>query len=137
MFEDSEIIAMTRSLGAMLQQEKEFVEYMEARQKNDEDMELQNLIADFNEVQDKVDGLMKSGEKDTAELEMLSNKMDQIYQAIMMNENMSNYNEKRVQFDKLMQFVNRILLVSMNGGDPYSVNEEDCTGNCASCGGCG
>ncbi len=137
MFEDSKIIAMTRSLGAMLQQEKEFVEYMEARQKNDEDMDLQNLIADFNEVQDKVDGLMKSGEKDTAELEMLSNKMDQIYQAIMMNENMSNYNEKRVQFDKLMQFVNRILLVSMNGGDPYSVNEEDCTGNCASCGGCG
>ena len=137
MFEDSKIIAMTRSLGAMLQQEKEFVEYMEARQKNDEDMELQNLIADFNEVQDKVDGLMKSGEKDTAELEMLSNRMDQIYQAIMMNENMSNYNEKRVQFDKLMQFVNRILLVSMNGGDPYSVNEEDCTGNCASCGGCG
>ncbi len=137
MFEDSKIIAMTRSLGAMLQQEKEFVEYMEARQKNDEDMDLQNLIADFNEVQDKVDGLMKSGEKDTAELEMLSNKMDQIYQAIMMNENMSNYNEKRVQFDRLMQFVNRILLVSMNGGDPYSVNEEDCTGNCASCGGCG
>ena len=137
MFEDSKIIAMTRSLGAMLQQEKEFVEYMEARQKNDEDMDLQNLIADFNDVQDKVDQLMKNGEKDTAELELLSNRMDQIYQAIMMNENMSNYNEKRVQFDKLMQLVNRILLVSMNGGDPYGVSEEDCTGNCAGCSGCG
>ena len=137
MFEDNKIIAMTRSLGYALQQEKEFLEYMEARQRNDEDAELQNMIEDFNEVQSQVDVLLSKDEKDTEKIEELSNRMDQIYQAIMQNENMENYNEKRLQFDQLMQFVNRILLVSMNGGDPFGVKEEDCTGKCATCGGCG
>ncbi len=137
MFEDNKIIAMTRSLGYALQQEKEFLEYMEARQKNDEDAELQSMIEDFNEVQTQVDVLLNKDEKDTEKIEELSNRMNQIYQAIMQNENMANYNEKRVQFDQLMQFVNRILLVSMNGGDPFGVKEEDCTGNCSTCGGCG
>ncbi len=137
MFDDNKIIAMTRSLGYALQQEKEFLEYMEARQKNDEDAELQSMIEDFNEVQTQVDVLLSKDEKDTEKIEELSNRMDQIYQAIMQNDNMANYNEKRLQFDQLMQFVNRILLVSMNGGDPFAVKEEDCTGNCSTCGGCG
>ena len=37
----------------------------------------------------------------------------------------------------LTKYINRILLVAMNGGDPFAVKETDCTGNCSTCGGCG
>ena len=70
------------------------------------------------------------------EIETLSNDLNRLYQAIMENNNMQNYTEKRQAFDLFTKYVNRILLVAMNGGDPYAVKEEDCTGNCANCHGC-
>ena len=136
MFEDNRIIAMARSLGSALQQESVFQEYYDARMLNDSDVVLQGMIDDFNSLQKKLDVEFAKDEKDTTTIEKLSNDLNQLYQAIMENENMINYTEKREKFDVLTKFIDRILLVAMNGGDPYSVKEEDCTGNCANCHGC-
>lgn len=137
MFDDNRVIAMARSLGLALQQEETFRNYFEAKRKNDEDVLLQNMIDDFNELQRKLDVAFSKDEKDTEEIEVLSNDMNRLYQAIMENENMVNYNEMREPYDTLTKYINRILLVAMNGGDPFAVKETDCTGNCSTCGGCG
>ncbi|MBR3355859.1 MAG: YlbF family regulator [Oscillospiraceae bacterium] len=136
MFEDNRIIAMTRSLGMAMQQESVFQEYYDAKMLNDADLDLQGMIDDFNTLQRKLDVEFAKEEKDTESIEELSNNLNQLYQAIMENENMKNYTEKREKFDIMTKFIDRILLVAMNGGDPYSVKEEDCTGNCANCHGC-
>ena len=137
MFDDNRVIAMARSLGLALQQEETFRNYFEAKRKNDEDVLLQNMIDDFNELQKKLDVAFSKDEKDTEEIEVLSNDMNRLYQAIMENENMVNYNEMREPYDTLTKYIHRILLVAMNGGDPFAVKETDCTGNCSTCGGCG
>ena len=137
MFDDNRVIAMARSLGLALQQEETYRNYFEAKRKNDEDVLLQNMIDDFNELQKKLDVAFSKDEKDTEEIEVLSNDMNRLYQAIMENENMVNYNEMREPYDTLTKYINRILLVAMNGGDPFAVKETDCTGNCSTCDGCG
>lgn len=136
MFEDNRIIAMTRSLGLAIQQEAVFQDYYDAQMLNDADAELQKMIEDFNKLQSALDVEFAKEEKDTGEIERLSNELNVLYQEIMENNNMKNYTEKSQAFDVFTKFVNRILLVAMNGGDPYSVKEEDCTGNCANCHGC-
>ena len=96
----------------------------------------ERTTAPLNTLQRKLDVEFAKEEKDTDSIEDLSNKLNQLYQAIMENENMKNYTEKREKFDIMTKFIDRIILVAMNGGDPYSVKEEDCTGNCANCHGC-
>ena len=83
MFDDNRVIAMARSLGLALQQEETFRNYFEAKRKNDEDVLLQNMIDDFNELQKKLDVAFSKDEKDTEEIEVLSNDMNRLYQAIM------------------------------------------------------
>lgn len=136
MFEDNRIIEMARSLGLAIQQESVFQDYYDAQLLNDADEELQRMIKDFNSLQNSLDTEFAKEEKDTDAIERLSNELNDLYQAIMKNDNMKNYSEKSQAFDVFTKFVNRILLVAMNGGDPYSVKEEDCTGNCANCHGC-
>ena len=119
MFEDNRIIAMTRSLGMAMQQESVFQEYYDAKMLNDADLDLQGMIDDFNTLQRKLDVEFAKEEKDTESIEELSNNLNQLYQAIMENENMKNYTEKREKFDIMTKFIDRILLVAMNGGDPY------------------
>ena len=86
MFDDNRVIAMARSLGLALQQEETFRNYFEAKRKNDEDVLLQNMIDDFNELQKKLDVAFSKDEKDTEEIEVLSNDMNRLYQAIMEKE---------------------------------------------------
>ena len=46
-------------------------------------------------LQKKLDVEFAKDEKDTTTIEKLSNDLNQLYQAIMENENMINYTEKR------------------------------------------
>ena len=48
------------------------------------------------------------------------------------------YNGAKKEVDAMMNYINRILVLSVNGEDPDSVEMSDvsCTGSCATCGGC-
>ena len=137
MFEDNSVVAMARSLGKALQQEQTFVEYYEAQALNDEDAMLQAMIDDFNHTRTMLDVEMSKEDKDLTAIEVYSNQLDQLYQAIMQNDNMVNYNEKRDNFDLLMTLINKIIMAAMNGKDPYAVTEAECNGSCEGCTGCG
>ena len=59
------------------------------------------------------------------------------YSFISNNLSLVNSSAKK-EVDALMNYINRILVLSVNGEDPDSVEMSDvsCTGSCSTCGGC-
>jgi len=137
MFEGNRIIELARQLGSEIQKEKEYLEYHEAVQKNNEDEELQHLIEAYNLSRMNLDRAMSEEEKDTEKIERFTNEFNDAYNEVMTNPNMVNYTEKRSYMDSMFNFVYQILVASVNGKDPYAVEEANCTGDCSTCGSCG
>ena len=47
------------------------------------------------------------------------------------------FNEAKQEIDNLMNFVNQILVMSVNGEDPDTIEQQSgCTGSCSTCPGC-
>lgn len=135
------VIELTRQLGAALQQDERYLSYLSAKEKNDTDGELQNLIGEFNIVRMKYGQQMqKSEDEQNKELMTeLDGQMREIYGKIMSNENMNAYNDAKEAMDKLLNSINFIITMAANGEDPMTCPEEQphsCSGSCASCGGC-
>ena len=125
--EQMDIIAMTRKLGAMLQQDDRYTAYHLAKQANDQDEDLQKLIGEFNLKPDK----------DRDKLTALDGKIKELYGQIMANKNMAVFNNVKNAMDELLSQINMIITMSANGEDPATCSvEHSCGGNCSSCGGC-
>lgn len=135
------VIELTRQLGAAIQQDERYLEYLSAKEKNDTDTELQNLIGEFNIVRMKYGQQMQKSEaeQDKELMTELDNEMRGIYSKIMSNENMTAYNDAKEAMDKLLNSINFIITMAANGEDPMTCPEEQphsCSGSCASCSGC-
>ncbi len=140
MFENNRIIELARQLGAEIQKEPEYLDYHLACEKNDADEELQSMISSFNMAQMNLDRAMKEPERDEVRVEFFTNALNEAYNSIMSNQNMQNYAVKKDFMERLLNYIYQILAASINGKDPYTVEESagGCSGNCASCGGgCG
>ena len=54
----------------------------------------------------------------------------------MQNPNMAAYNVAKEEMDKLLARINSVIGLCVNGEDPATCEPSECTGSCASCGGC-
>ena len=135
-----DIIELTRELGKALQQEETYVALQVATQVADEDMELQGLIGKFNLKRIAVNNETKREDRDPERLKQLNAEMREAYVEVMQNEKMKAYQTAQETFNALLTRVQRILVACSQGADPetadYNPDEENCTGNCATCGGC-
>lgn len=139
------VIEVTRQLGKAVQADERYIEYVKAKEANDADEQLQNLIGEFNLIRQNL--VMEQGkpeeEQNADKLRDLTVKMHSAYDEIMTNENMAAFNIAKQGMDKLMSEINTILTYSMEGMDPETCPSEvptgsaSCSGSCASCGGCG
>ena len=137
------VIEAARQLGAVVQTDPRYIEYVKAKAANDADGELQNLIGEFNLIRQNFtmetekDPEQSDGEK----IKELNVKMQSAYEKIMANENMAMFTVAKQGMDKLMSEINTILTYSVEGMDPATCPSEppaaDCTGSCSTCGGCG
>ena len=67
----------------------------------------------------------------------MNNELRELYQQVMSNVNMAAYNEAKNGMDMLMNQINAILVMSVNGEDPETCDPAtSCTGSCSTCGGC-
>lgn len=106
---------------------------------NDEDEALQELIGDFNLARiDLNSELSKTSDRDDEKVAALNDKVNRLYNDIMMNDSMQAYNDAKTDFDAVIQYVNAIINTAVNGGDPMAVEQPaaGCSGSCASCAGC-
>ena len=130
------VLECARQLGAAIQEDETYIQYQMARQANDEDQALQDKIGEFNLLRMSLVNEQGKDDADKGKIEQLNEQIQQVYADIMQNPNMVAYNAAKDEMDRLLARVNSILGLCVNGEDPATCEPSDCTGSCASCGGC-
>lgn len=133
------IIEKARELGKLIQQEESYIALQKAQADADADMELQNLIGDFNMKRMSINNEASKKDKDSDKLALLNSQMREDYSKIMSNKNMIAYNEAKDAFDMVANRVLAIVQQSAEGADPETADysTSSCSGSCSTCGGCG
>ncbi len=134
-----DIIEKARELGKLIQQEESYIALQKAQADADADMELQNLIGDFNMKRMSINNEASKKDKDSDKLALLNSQMRENYSKIMSNKNMIAYNEAKDAFDMVANRVLAIVQQSAEGADPETADysTSSCSGSCSTCGGCG
>lgn len=133
------VIEMARELGKLIQQDERYAEYYKAKEANDKDEALQNLINEFNMKRVQLNTEMSKPDKDSAKLSELDTEIKSLYGNIMANENMNLFTEAKTAMDGMLSQVNMVITLSANGEDPETCPTEmssSCSGSCSTCGGC-
>ena len=134
-----DIIEKARELGKLIQQEESYIALQKAQADADADMDLQNLIGDFNMKRTSINNEASKKDKDSDKLALLNSQMREDYSKIMSNKNMIAYNEAKDAFDMVANRVLAIVQQSAEGADPETADysTSSCSGSCSTCGGCG
>lgn len=137
--ENFDIIYEFKLLAKKLQQDDRLIYLDQARKMNDMDQELQDLIGKFNLCQYNYKTELVREPKDDEKLKSLNTELMDLYQQIIANDSMREYNECKAEVDKLTQHIQAIINAAVNGGDPMAVElpSGGCDGNCSGCSGCG
>lgn len=121
------------------QQDERYLALRAARKANDEDEALQKLLGEFNLARLDLNNAMSESEQDSARVNELNTRVNQLYSQIMANGSMVAYNKAKDDIEGFMEYVNAILNAAIDGQDPLQVEEpqpHNCgEGGCASCGG--
>ncbi len=135
-----DVIAKAIELGALLQQDERYVKLMEAQKANESDTALNELIARIQLVQMSFQHEAAKEDKNEQKLEAYDKEFGEIYTQIMANPNMQAYEAARQEIDQLMQYINSIFALCLQGEDPATCeppkHDHECGGECSSCGGC-
>ena len=132
-----DIIEMTRKLGVEIQKQEVFKNYIKAKAANDNDVELQDMIGQFNVIRMSMDQALSSEKKDEEKVKELNGQLKDVYTAIMGKETMMNYNVAKGELDALVNQINSIIALTIDGEDPMTCDiTSGCTGSCSSCSGC-
>lgn len=133
-------IKAARELGKAIQTDERYVRYNEAMKANDADIELQELIGEFNLARQNVAlEMSKSKEEQNKEkLDTQNKEMQRLYTLVMQNEHMADFTMAKADMDKLLNEINGIIALCCDGEDPDTceVQTGGCSGSCSTCGGC-
>lgn len=133
------IIEKTRELGMMIQQDERYAAYNLAKEANDADEDLQQMINDFNLLRMNLNAEMSKPDKNSEKIASYDVKIKERYREIMENPNMINFTKAQNAMNALLGQINNIITYSANGEDPMTCPAESssCSGSCEECGGCG
>lgn len=131
-------VSMARELGKLIQQDERYKAYVNAKEVNDKDEELQKLISDFEMKRYELNMEMTKTDKDADKLKELDGVIKNLYGEIMVNPSMAKFNAAKNAMDGLLAEINNIITASANGEDPETCPSQPsgCSGSCSSCGGC-
>lgn len=132
-----DIIAMARELGKAIQQDERYKRIDAAKTANDNDAGLQDLIHKFNLKRSELSIEMAQENKNPEKLNQLDHELKEVYQEVMQNPNMAEFNAAKVEVDDMMNYISTILYGAVNGEDPDTIEpQQSCGGDCAGCAGC-
>ena len=131
------VIEMTRELGKLIQQDARYKAYVAAREKNNNDPELQKMISEFNDLRVELAGEMSKDDKDAEKLTQLDDDIKNLYGSIMGSELMMEFEAAKAEMDSMLSQINTVITQCANGEDPDTCPvTTGCTGSCESCAGC-
>ncbi|MGN0487599.1 MAG: YlbF family regulator [Acutalibacteraceae bacterium] len=136
-----DIIKLTRELGAAIQQDERYLAFTRAKQANEQDAELNDLMGKIQLVQMNYQMEASKEKPDHEKMASFEQEFNGLYEQFMANENMKAYDEARAQIDSMMNYIMQILGLCVNGADPATCepepeHEHDCGGSCSECSGC-
>ena len=132
-----DVIEITRQLGAAIQADERYAAYVAAKKENDMDEALQQQIGEFNLIRMSLERELSAEERSDERIKEYNEKLRNLYGQIMSTESMVKFNDAKTALDALVNDVNAIITMSVNGEDPATCDPHaSCGGNCASCGGC-
>ncbi len=131
------ILEITRQLGAAIQADETYKKFYEAKAACDNDAALQEAIGRFNLERMNLDNELAKEEKDNDKITELNESLRKTYGEVMMNPSMTAYNEAKSQLDVIVNQINGIIELCLNGEDPATCEPHSgCSGSCSTCGGC-
>jgi cell fate (sporulation/competence/biofilm development) regulator YlbF (YheA/YmcA/DUF963 family) len=132
------ILEAARTLGAAIQKDERYLKVMALGKANDSDPELQNLVGEFNMTRMSIDTeLVKTEDRDEAKIQEYNETLRSLYNRIMENKSMVEFNKAKAEFDAVMQKANAIIQLCTEGEDPATCEPaEGCSGSCSTCKGC-
>lgn len=142
-----DILDLTRNLGKAIQQDERYRKYVSSRAVADSDADLQELIGQFNLVRMKAQNEANKENGGNPELvKKYEDELQEIYDKVMNNENMKEYQKTQKELEQLLRSINTILDLSSKGVDPDTINIGEASsdeegfgcgaGGCAGCTGC-
>lgn len=136
--QDDKIIAMTRALARAIQMDERYLTVKTARENNADNAELQDQIGRFNLARFNLNAELSKEQSDNAKVELFNKEVQEAYDAITANKGMTAYYDSKAELDKLVNYIQAIIVGATNGSDPDEIEEPDnCTHDCSTCGGCG
>ena len=135
-----DIIKLTRELGAAIQQDERYLAFTKAREENEKDTELNELMGQIQMVQMNYQLEASKEEPDSAKMQAFEEEFNTLYTKFMANDKMQAYDAARTEVDEMMNYIMQILSLCVNGADPATCEPEkhdhECGGSCSSCSGC-
>lgn len=130
----NEVFKRTRLLGEALLESEEYKAVKAAETKAMASKEAAELVGKFIEKRSEMEQIMRSGEKDWAKVQRLTEEIDELKHAMDENEDLIALDRARDTFSDLINQINSVLHFIVSG--ETDSGEEGCSGNCAGCGGC-
>lgn len=135
-----DIIKLTRELGAAIQQDERYLAFTKAREENEKDTELNELMGQIQMVQMNYQLEASKEDPDSAKMQAFEEEFNALYTKFMANGKMQAYDAARTEVDEMMNYIMQILSLCVNGADPATCEPEkhdhECGGSCSSCSGC-
>lgn len=135
----ADLLEMAKQLGKELQKDPRYLAFRAAAEANDNDEELQSIIAEFNQKRLDLSNEEDSGNPDADRVRALQEEVKTLYGQIMSNRSMAAYQGVRAEFEQLLDGINRVIAMSAAGQDPDKFDPaaaSGCPGDCSACGGC-
>jgi len=131
-------IQSARELGKAIQADYRYKEYVTAKELNDSDVALQDLIGEFNLLRQNLNAEIGNPAKDDAKIKEYNQKANEVYARIMSNGNMVRFTEAKHAMDRLIKEVSGIISLCCDGEDPDTCvfDSGGCAGSCDGCSGC-
>ena len=126
-----EIMEIAALLGKTLKEDERLIRLEEAKKAYTSDAELQKKLLEYEVQQTALQGEITTEERDTAFIDIIQNRIDQLYKEITEHPAFVQLSEIQSEVNELMNAVNATITANITGEQPSA-----CTHNCSTCGGC-
>lgn len=131
-----DIIKLTRELGKAIQADDRYAKFVAARETNEKDDELNELIGKMQLIHMSYQHEASKEDANEQKLTAYEEEFMALREKIMNNQNMIDYEKARMDIDEMMNYIVAILTECIKGEDPETCEppqEHSCGGNCSSC----
>ena len=123
-----EIMELAAELGKLIKKDPRVVEMTRAEQAYEKDESLQKAIQEYNTQSEALSAEYKKPVQDKEFIKIIENRIHELYNEIMGNENMLAYTKAQDAVNAFMNEVNGEITFQITG-------ERPCSHDCSSCGG--